>query len=265
MLSTNIHVQPRGRNIIPSTFPRLKRHRRIAPPASTYPVHEPAISRTTKTIRTEVLPLLYAPGTPISYTFHSCSAALIRRTLHRIHAEDIPLKFHLSALTFSLPEELDDNGLAISWLISLAICLAWCLYPTSSNTEVIVTEPEVRAKEPYVAVNETEPPVRSEKVEFTTATDSLSRGTDAGLSTTATELVTFFLEFTSGLPAEEMKTEEQVIFALADFLHAKDDKCKNCILWRSAWKECLRRIYGADIAKSMAKEREFEPNGAPKN
>lgn len=258
MLSTNIHVQPRRGNIIPSTFPRLKRHRRIAPPASTYPVHEPAISRTTKTIRTEVLPLLYAPGTPISYTFHSCSITLIRRTLHRIHAEDVPLKFHLSALTFSLPKELDDNGLAISWLVSLAICLAWCLYSTSSDTEVIVTEPEVRVKEPYVAVNETELPVLSQKVEFTTATNSLSRGTVAGPSTTATDLVASFVGFTSGLPGEEMKTEEQVIFAFADFLHARADKCKNCILWRSVWKECLRRIYGAEVAKSMAKERTFE-------
>lgn len=117
-------------------------------------------------------------------------------------------------------------------------------------------------KGPYVAVNETEPPVLSEsKVEFTTATDSLSRGTDAGLLTTATELAASFLEFVSGLPTEEMDTEEQVTFALADFLHAREDKCKECILWRSAWKECLRRIYGAQVAKSMAKERKFELSG----
>ncbi|KAG9855974.1 hypothetical protein KCU98_g1681, partial [Aureobasidium melanogenum] len=264
MVSSNIHVQPPGSSTVPPTFPMVKHHRRITPPASTYPVHEPAIVRTTKTIRAEVLSLLYAPDTPISYTFHSCSTSLIRRTLRRIHAEDILLKFHISTLTFSLPKELDDNGLAISWLVSLAICLAWCLYSTSSDTELIITEPEFRVGEPYVAVNETEPsslPIK--RAEFTIATNALPRGTDAGLSTTATDLVTSFLEFTSGLPTEEMDIEEQVIFAFADFLHAREDKCKNCILWRSVWKESLRRIYGAEIVNSMAKERKFELNGAP--
>ncbi|KAG9520828.1 hypothetical protein KCV07_g4028, partial [Aureobasidium melanogenum] len=237
----------------------VKHHRRSTPPGSTYPVHEPAIARSTKAIRAEVLPLLYAPGTPVSYTFHSCSTSLIRRTLHRIHTEDIPLKFQIGTLTFSLPKELDDNGLAIAWLVSLAVCLAWCLHSTASDTGIIITEPEFCVGEPYVAVNEIQPsslPIK--KASFTTATNSLPRGTDAGLSTTATELVASFLGFTAGLPGKEMGTEEQVMFAFADFLHAREDKCRHCILWRSVWKESLRRIYGAEVAKCMAKERKFE-------
>lgn len=259
MVSSNVHVLPPGSSLIPPTVPLVKHPQQFTPLVFANHVHEPEVNRTTKTIRAEVLPLLYTPNTPISYNFHSCSTSLIRSTLSRIHREDIPLKFRLATLTFSLPKELDDNGLAITWLVSLAVCLAWCLYATSSDPEIIITEPELRVGEPYVAVNKTEPSYLMQETRFTTAT-KLPRGTDAGLSTTATELVTSFLVFTSGLPKEEMSTEEQVIFAFADFLHAREDKCKDCILWRSVWKECLKRIYGAEVAKSMAKERRFGPN-----
>ncbi|KAG9568250.1 hypothetical protein KCU71_g3034, partial [Aureobasidium melanogenum] len=262
MVSSSIHVRPPGSSLVPPITPTVKHRRQIALPASVNRVHEPAIARSTKTIRAEVLPLLYAPGTPVSYTFHSCSTSLIRRTLHRIHAEDIPLKFQLGTLIFSLPKELDDNGLAITWLVSLTLCLAWCLHATSSDPEIVITEPELRVGDPYVAVNETQSSsLPLKRAEFTIATNALPRGTDAGLATTATELVTSFLEFTLGLPTEEMDTEEQVVFAFADFLHAREDKCKNCILWRSVWKECLRRIYGAEVVKNMAKERKFELHG----
>lgn len=256
MVSSNVHVLLPGSSLIPPTVPLVKHPQQLTPPVFANRVYEPEIIRTTKTIRAEVLPLLYAPDTPISYNFHSCSTSLIRSTLSRIHREDIPLKFQLATLTFSLPKELDDNGLAITWLVSLAVCLAWCLYATSSDPEIVITEPELRVGEPYVAVNETEPPSLVQETQLTTVI-KLPRGTDAGLSTTATELVTSFLVFTSCLPKEEMGTKGQVIFAFADFLHAREDKCKDCVLWRSAWKECLKRIYGAEVAKSMAKERKF--------
>jgi hypothetical protein len=79
------------------------------------------------------------------------------------------------------------------------------------------------------------------------------------LSTTAAELVTSFLNFTQGLPEVEMNTEEQVIFALADFLHNRPEKCKSCVLWRAAWKQCLNILYGEEVARSMVKERKFRP------
>lgn len=248
MVSSSIHVRRPGSSLVPP-ISSLAKHQ----------IHEPGIARTTKTIRAEVLPLLYAPDIPVSYTFHSCDTSLIRKTLQRIRTEDIPLRFHLCTLTFSLPKKVDDNGLATPWLVSLAICLAWCLHSTPSDTEVVITEPEICFREPYVAVNETvSSSVSIKKAESTAAINSFPQGTYMGLSTTATDLVTSFLEFASGLPADEMDTEEQVIFALADFVHARVGKCKDCIVWRSVWKMCLRRIYGAEVAKSMAKERKVE-------
>ncbi|CAD0086605.1 unnamed protein product [Aureobasidium vineae] len=257
MFTSKIHVRPPNTSLVPHSFPSDKDRQRTITPAFKNQVYEPAITRTAKTIRTELLPLLYERGTPISYTFYACSTTLIRQTLRRIRTEDIPLELHLATLTFSLPKQLDDTGLAIPWLVSLATCLAWCLY-TSPIPEIIITEPEFYIKEPYVAVNETDPPSLSiSNGKF--SPDFITKGTNAELSTTATDLVTSFLKFTSGLSREEMKTEGQSIFALADFLHARVDKCKECVLWRGSWKECLGRIYGHEVAKVMVRERNLEP------
>lgn len=257
MVPSRVHVLPPGSSLIPPILPLVKHHQHTTLTTCVNRVREPLI-RTTEIVRAGVPPLLYAPDTPISYNFHSCSTSLIRSTLSGFHEEDAPPKPQLASLTFSLPKKLDDNGLAMTWLVSLAVCLAWCIHATSSNPEIIITEPEFHVGEPDVAVNETEPPSLIQRIQSTTATNSLPRGADAGVSTTATSLVTSFLEFSSGLPADEMAVEEQVIFALADFMHARADKCKTCILWRSVWKECLKRIYGAEVVQGMVRERKFE-------
>jgi hypothetical protein len=175
-------------------------------------IHGSTTSRTASTIRDEVI--LFPPGTPISYTFHSCDAILIRAALQRIHEEDLPLNLNLSTITFSLSKCSDDDGSAVPWLVSLTTCLAWCLhnYPIPS---IIITGPELCSKEPYIAVNEID--------QATIRTDFYagppSNQSSVGTTTTATGLVVSFLAFTQGLPKSEMDTEEQVIFALADFLH----------------------------------------------
>lgn len=211
----------------------------------------PATFRTPEVIHGETL--LYTPGTPISYTFHSCGAAIIREALRLVHTEDLPLNLNLKTMTFSLPKSLDDNGSAVTWLVSLAACLAWCFH-YSSTPEVIITGPEMSVKEPCISVNEVEPPKL--RVDLYAGSPGSQENTD--LSTTATDFVVSFLCFTQGLPKNEMEIEEQAIFALADFLHDRPDKCKQCVSWRAAWKECLRRLYGEEVAKSMARKRKFQ-------
>jgi hypothetical protein len=177
---------------------------------------------------------------------------MIRKALRIIHTEDIPLDLNLSTMTFSLPKDLDDNGLAISWLVSLTTSLAWCFHSVSVP-EIVITEPELGVEEPYIAVNEKE--LAALRMDLYAGNTSLQASTE--LLTTATDLVTTFLSFTQGLPSGEMKTEEQVIFALTDHLHNRPDKCRSCVLWRAAWKECLNRLYGEEVAKSMVKQRKF--------
>jgi hypothetical protein len=223
--------------------------------ASTPPeqqVHKPAIFRTPKLIRGETH--LYPPGTPIFYTFHSCDATTIREALRIIHTEDISLNLNLSTMSFSLPRYLEDNGSAVSWLVSLTTCLAWCFHRVYI-ADISITEPELGVEEPYIAVNEKELPTL--RMDLYAGNIRLQASTE--LSTTAAELVTSFLNFTQGLPEVETNTEEQVIFALADFLHNRPDKCKSCVLWRAAWKQCLNILYGEEVARSMVKERKFRP------
>lgn len=213
--------------------------------------YEYAILRITRIVCGETL--IYKPGTPISYTFHSCDIILIREALRLIHTGDLSMNLNLKTMTFSLPKHLDDAGSAVPWLVSLATCLAWC-FQCSSVPDIVITEPELGVKEPCITVNETGlPEVRTDLHPGSTGTQ-----TSAGLSTTATDLVHLFLCFAQGLPSTESATEEQAIFALADFLHNRPDKCKSCILWRAAWKECLKRLYGEVVAKSMAKRRKFQ-------
>jgi hypothetical protein len=215
-------------------------------------VHGSTNPRTPIIIRDEVL--LFTSGTPISYDFHSCYATLIREALHRIHAEDLPLNLNLSTMTFSLSEYLDDDGSAVSWLVSLTTCFAWCFhsFPIPS---IIITGPELCFKDPYITVNEMErPSLRTDLY-----SDYNNCQPDSDSSTTATGLVVTFLEFTKGLSKSEMDTEEQVIFALADFLHDSIERCKSCVLRRATWKECSNRIYGQEVARSMVRRRKFQP------
>jgi len=227
---------------------------RIGSTSSGLQAHEPFVSRTAKIVRGETL--LYTPSTPISYTFHSCNAALIIESLRLIHTEDLPMNLNLESITFSLPKHIDDDGFAIPWLVSLTTCLAWCFHG-SGVPNILIAEPEPGNEEPYITVNERAPPsLRSDL-----HPGSLASQTVAELSTTATDMVQLFLEFAQGLPSTELATEEQAIFALADFLHNRPDKCKSCVLWRAAWKECLARIYGKVVAKSMARQRKFQTTG----
>jgi hypothetical protein len=237
---------------IPHSVPPVNKRLTIISNAPGHGSYGPTTSRSPKLIRGETL--IYTPGTPISYTFHSCDATMVREALRLIHTEDLPLNLNLKTLTFSLPKHLDDNGSAISWLVSLTTCLAWCFH-CSSVPDIVVTEPESCIQEPYIAVNEEELP--SLRVDLFTGVKTQQRGPT--LSTTATELILSFLDFTRGLPQSEMGTGEQAVFALADFLHNRPDKCKQCVLWRAAWKNCLRRLYGEEVAKSMARKRKFQP------
>jgi hypothetical protein len=214
--------------------------------------HESTTDRTPRIIRDEVL--LFPSGTPISYNFHSCDVTLIRVALHRIQEEDLPLNLNLGTITFSLPKCSDDDGSAISWLISLITCLAWCFH-SSPIPRIIITEPELCLKEPYIGVNETDQAIRRTDLCAGPPNDQSS----ATSTTSATGLVITFLIFTQGLPRSEMDTEEQVIFALADFLHDCIERCKSCVLWRAAWKECLNVIYGKEVARSMVRRRKFQP------
>lgn len=212
----------------------------------------PVTSRTPKIIPGETL--LFTPGTSISYTFHSCDATMVREALRLIHTEDLPLNLNLKTLSFSLPKHIDDRGTAVPWLVSLDTCLVWCFH-CSSTPEIIITEPEKCVKEPCISVNEVEPPKL--RVDLYAGSPGSQENTE--LSTTATDFVVSFLCFTQGLPKNEMEIEEQATFALADFLHNRPDKCKHCVLWRAAWKVCLRRPYGDEVAKSMARMRNFQP------
>lgn len=214
--------------------------------------HENTISHTARIIRGETL--LFAPDTPICYTFHSCDVTLIREALYHIRTEDLPLNLNLESLTISLPKHLDDDGSAVPWLVSLTICLAWCFH-CSSVPDIIIAEPELNIEEPHITINEIEPP----KLKVDLYTGSPRSQERAELSTTATDLVQLFLDFAQGLPSTELATDAQGIFALADFLHNRPDKCKSCVLWRAAWKECLTRLYGEVVAKTMAKKRKFQP------
>jgi hypothetical protein len=150
---------------------------------------------------------------------------MVREALHLIHTEDLTLNLNLKTMTFSLLRYLDDNGSAVSWLISLATCLIWCFH-CSSVPGITITELESSNQEPYIAVNEIELP----SLRLDLYSGPLARQLDSRLSTTATELVLSFLDFAHGLPKNEMEIEEQVIFALADFLHNRPDKCKQCVL-----------------------------------
>jgi hypothetical protein len=232
--------------------PKAKKRPQITPNSSINHIQDPAIPRTSSITRGETQ--LYASGTPISYKFHSCDTSLIREALHLIRTEDILLNLNLSTLTFSLPKHLDDDGLAIPWLVSLATCLAWCFHSVSVP-DIVIMEPELGLEEPYIAVNEKELPTL--RTDLYAGTAEARASTE--LSTTATDLVVSFLNFTHGLPRSEMETKEQVIFALADYLHNRPDKCKSCVLWRAAWRECLDRLYGQDVARSMVKQRKFRP------
>ena len=185
--------------------------------------HEPFISRTAKIVRGETL--LYTSGTPIFYTFHSCNAASIKESLYLIHTKDLPINLNLEIITFSLPKHVNDDGLAIPWLVSIATCLAWCFH-RSSAPDIIIAEPELDVKEPYITVNESKAPSLRSDLPPGSAVSQI--GTE--LSTTATDLVHLFLEFAQGLPSTELATEEQAIFALADFLHNRPDKCKLCFV-----------------------------------
>jgi hypothetical protein len=239
-------------NAVEHAISQTKKRPQNTPKPSEHQVHEPAIPRTVNIIRGETL--LYTPGTHISYTFHSCDATMIREALCLIHTEDMLLDLNLSTMTFSLPKDLDDNGLAISWLVSLTTSLAWCFHSVSVP-EIVITEPELDVEEPYIAVNGIEPP--SLRVDLYAGTTKAQAS--AELSTTATDLVTTFLNFTQGLPRTEMETKEQVIFALADYLNNNRSKCKSCVLWRAAWKECLNILYGEEVTRSMVKQRKFRP------
>lgn len=260
MTSNSIHVRPTDLNPPSDVFPSFSTcpldWTRTIETKPEHPIREPAVSRTARLVRADVLPLLYKPDTPTSYTFHACPAAQIRNTLHRIHNEDIPLGLRLENLTFCLPKAIDDQGLAVPWLTSLAISLAWCLHNCPSRPEVIVTEPEVRIRQAYIAVDELEPP-RLPTLKASIPIKPVD-GVRSRLSTTATELVTSFLDFTACLPSKEMGQEDQVAFALTDFLNAREDKCKSCVLWRGMWRECLKRIYGPEIARAMVKELKFD-------
>lgn len=222
-------IRSRHNISVPHTVPPVKKRPTTTTPPCERQSHGPATSCTPKIIRGETL--LYTPGTPISYTFHSCDATMVREALHLIHTEDLPLNLNLKTMTFSLPKCLDDNGPAVPWLISLITCLAWCFH-CSSTPDIIVTEPESCIQEPYIAVNEIEP--IKLRVDHDAGTPGSQQNTD--LSTTATDFVVSFLCFTQGLPKHEMEIEEQVIFALSNFLHNRPQKCKSCVLWRAAWK-----------------------------
>jgi hypothetical protein len=179
---------------------------------------------------------------------------MIREALCLIHTEDILLNLNLSTMTFSLPKHLEDNGSAIPWLVSLTTCLAWCFHSVSVP-EIVITEPELGLEEPYIAVNEKQlPTLRTDLHTLLT-----NQQTYTNLSTTATDLVVSFLNSTQGLPGTEMEIEEQVIFALADYLNNNPSKCKSCVLWRAAWKECLNILYGEEVTRSMVKQRKFRP------
>jgi hypothetical protein len=238
-----ITSKKRIRSVPHTVSPVKKRSTTTTDPPERQP-HGPATSCTPKIIRGETL--LHTPGTPISYTFHSCDASMVREALRLIHTEDIPLNLNLKTLTLSLPKHIDDSGTAVPWLVSLAACLAWCFH-YSSTPEVIITGPEMSVKEPCISVNEVEPPKL--RVDLYAGSPGSQENTD---------FVVSFLCFTQGLPKNEMEIEEQAISALADFLHDRPDKCKQCVLWRAAWKECLRRLYGEHVAKSMARKRKFQ-------
>jgi len=163
------------------------------------------------------------------------------------------MNLNLETITFSLPKHIDDDGSAIPWLVSIATCLAWCFH-RSSAPDIIIAEPELGIEEPSVTVNESKASsLRSDLHPGSTASHASEE-----LSTTASDLVRLFLVFVQGLPSTELATEEQAIFALADFLHNRPDKCKSCVLWRAAWKECLTRLYGEVVAKSLARQRKFQ-------
>lgn len=214
--------------------------------------HEYTISRTTGIVRGETL--FYNPGLPLSYTFHSCDVIQIREALRLIHTEDLHMNLSLKTMTFSLPKYLDDDGSAVPWLVSLATCLAWCFH-CSSAPDIIIKEPELGNEEPFITVNETGlPELRIDLLPGSTGTQNR-----AALSTTATDLIHLFIDFAQGLPSTELAIEEQAIFALADFLHDRPEECQRCVLWRTAWKECLTRLYGNVVANSMARKRKFQP------
>lgn len=229
-----------------------EKRQRITSTVSELRSHENTTSHTARIIRGETL--LFAPDTPICYTFHSCDVTLIREALRIIRTEDLSMNLNLKTITFPLPKYIDDDGTAVSWLVSLTICLAWCFH-CSSVPDIIIAEPELDIEEPHITINEIELP----KLKVDLYAGSTSSQERAELSTTATDLVHLFLDFAQGLPCTELVTEEQAIFALADFLHNRPDKCKSCVLWRAAWKECLTRLYGEVIAKTMAKKRNFQP------
>ncbi|CAD0041629.1 unnamed protein product [Aureobasidium pullulans] len=116
MTSNSIHVRPTDLNPPSDVFPSFSTcpldWTRTIETKPEHPIREPAVSRTARLVRADVLPLLYKPDTPTSYTFHACPAAQIRNTLHRIHNEDISLGLRLENLTFCLPKAIDDQGLA---------------------------------------------------------------------------------------------------------------------------------------------------------
>ncbi|KEQ72579.1 hypothetical protein M436DRAFT_48479 [Aureobasidium namibiae CBS 147.97] len=235
------------------TGPTREKRPRIRSTSSEIQVRQPFDSRAVRLARGELL--LFEPDTPICYAFHSCDVTLIKESLHLVHTEDLPMDLNLETMTFSLPKHIDDDGFAIPWLVSLMTCLAWCFHG-AAIPDILIAEPELGIEEPYVAVNEAEAPsLRSDLHPGFTASQ-----TDAELSTTASDLVRLFLRFAQGLPSTELATEEQAIFALADFLHNRPDKCKSCVLWRAAWKECLIRVYGKIVAKIMVKKRNFQPS-----
>ncbi|THY32243.1 hypothetical protein D6D01_02666 [Aureobasidium pullulans] len=260
MTSNSIHVRPPDLKSPSEVFPSFSTcpldWTRTIETKPERPIREPAIFRAARLVRTDILPLLYKPDTPTSYTFHACPATQIRNTLHRIHNEDIPLGLRLETLTFCLPKAIDDQGLAVPWLMSLAISLAWCLHNCPIQSEVIITEPEVRIRQAYMAVDGSEPP-RLSTLKASIPIKPVD-GLRSRLSTTATEIVTSFLAFTACLPRAEMEQEAQVVFALTDFLNAREDKLKSCVLWRGLWRECLKRIYGPEIARATAKEQKFD-------
>lgn len=232
-----------------TVFPAEKRLRITS--TSLEESQEQAISRTARLVRGETL--FDTPGRPISYNFHSCDVIPIREVLRLIRTEDLLMNLNLKTMTFSLPKHLDDDGLAVPWLVSLATCLAWCFH-CFSVPDIIITEPKLGSENPSIGVNETGLlELRTDLYPGSEVTQNTAES-----STTATDLVHLFLDFAQGLPATELATEEQAIFALADFLHDRPDKCKSCILWRAAWKECLTRLYGEVVAKSMAKRRKFQ-------
>jgi hypothetical protein len=234
-------------------LPNGKRTRMTAGSAE-HQIHESTNARTPRIIRDDVL--LFSPGTPISYNSHSCDATLIRAALHRIHEEDLPLNLNLSTILFSLPKasDDDDDGSAVPWLISLTTCLAWCFHDFPMP-RIIITGSELCLEEPYIAVNE----IDQTSLRTDLYAGPSSKQSSVGSTTTAAELVITFLVFTQGLPRSGMETEEQVIFALADLLHDCIERCKSCVLWRAAWKECLDVIYGKEVARSMVRRRKFQP------